>query len=177
MKRRNLSTKSANMKTNQRLFTLVFCALFLGSGCLSPRFKSTSIAPPGRGQVYIYSLKDVPVGNGLPGGGGLNHLTHNNAKLADLGPKQYLVHFPEPGTNTYGFHMTWASRGGLLGRMFLNQQDDPTPTLLSIELGKTYYFRTTGGGLHVSFLRMDEYTALQELLQCRRVKTEKAKQQ
>ena len=59
---------------------------------------------------------------------------------------------------------------GLLGHMFLDRQNDPEPTVLSVVPGKTYYFKVMGMGLGASLWRMDEFTALQELQHCRLLK-------
>jgi hypothetical protein len=156
------------MKTTPISFALLLLVLFFCASCAGPRFQSVSAIPPGRGLVYIYSVKG---GVGRP-----NQLTHNNGKLAKLGPNQYLVQFVEPGTNIYGFHMNFYSRGGMVGLLVTHH--DPEPVALPVEAGKTYYLKVLGAGLGASFWRMEEAEALQELQEmkpCQPVKIEKAK--
>lgn len=153
------------MKTIPKLITLSVLAMLVAAGCAAPPFKPVSTLPPGCGAVYIYSLGDGP-----------NHLIHNDAKLAALGPNQYLLHFPQAGTNSYAFHQNWITRGGLVGHIFLNKVSDPEPDIIPIEAGKMYYFRAIGVGQRASLLRVDDSTAVEDMQHCRKVEIEKAQQ-
>jgi hypothetical protein len=143
------------------------CALvlFCCAGCAPPKFRAVTQIPQGRGLVYVYA----PQGAVYAG----TDLSHNGERIAGLGPEQYFIHFPEPGTNSYGFRMGYFSRGGLVGMMLT--QEDPSATRLRIEAGRTYYLRMIGGGMNSSLWRVEGTTAGNEITNCHLVDIEKAK--
>ena len=154
------------MKTDCRV-SLVACgfALLLWSGCAAPKFQQVTQIPAGHGLVYVYAIHEA-VAEGTS-------LSHNGQKLCGLGPDQYVVHFPEPGTNSYGFRMGYFSRGGLIGMLLT--QHDPEATQLRVEAGRTYYLRMIGAGMGASLWRVEESTGLAELQQCHPIEIEKNK--
>lgn len=154
------------MKTRHSLplFTSLL-AVFACVACAPPKFQAVSKIPDGRGLVYVYA----PPGAVIQG----TSISHNGDKIAGLGPQQYFVHFPEPGTNSYGFRVGYFDRGGLVGMMLT--QHDPSATRLRIDAGRTYYLRLIGGGMNSSLWRVEETTAKIEITNCHPVEIEKAK--
>ncbi len=134
-------------------------------GCAPSQFRPVTQIPPGRGLVYVYAPKGAVIRG--------TALSHNGEKIAGLGPEQYFVHFPEPGTNSYGFRMGYFSRGGLVGMMLT--QSDPGATPLRVDAGKTYFLRMVGGGMGSSLWRVEDSTGLSEIDKCHPVEIEKAK--
>jgi hypothetical protein len=98
---------------------------------------------------------------------------HNGAKLGRLGPDQYYVQFPEPGTNAYAFRLSFAERGGLVGLLLTHEE--PGTTLLHIQEGKTYYLKLVGAHAGASLWREEESAAVPDLQKCRLVEVEKSK--
>ena len=162
----NVHQLNTTMKTLKFVIHLgCIIATWLGVGCAPPQFRAVTQIPPGRGLVYVYA----PRGAVYQG----TALSHNGEKIAGLGPEQYFIHFPEPGTNSYGFRMGYFSRGGLVGLMLTHQ--DPSATQLRIEAGQSYFLRMVGGGMGSSLWRVEETTGLSEIEKCRPVEIEKAK--
>ncbi len=100
-------------------------------------------------------------------------ICHNGGKLGSLGRDEYYVHFPEPGTNAYTFHLSFSDRGGLVGLLVKHQ--DPGATVVRIEEGKTYYLKLIGARAGASLWREEESAALPDLQKCHSVEVEKPK--
>jgi hypothetical protein len=140
------------MKNHSLLHVILCCAamaLACGGCATAPHFQPVTEIPAGRGLVYLYTEN------------GINDIWHNDRKLGRLTPKHYLVHYPEPGKNSYGFRMGYLQRGGLIGLML--DQQDPAATTLNIEPGKACYLRMEGSGMSASLWRVEESTALPQL--------------
>lgn len=140
---------------------LLSAALAVAGGC-APRgrlFAPVTNIPAGHGLVYIYSL---------PGSSnGTNIITHNSNEMGSLRPNQYLINFPSLGRNVYDFSV---DRINVLA--LLVNYGQPSPTVLEVKLGKTYYLQIVGAGRRAAFWRVDPATALQELSACHLVETE-----
>jgi hypothetical protein len=149
------------MRTVRLAFGLSLTALAAASGCAArgPLFAPVTAIPPQHGLVYIYSVTGSSSGN--------NVITDNNQKIASLGPEQYLVHFALQGQNVYSFRVNSINVLSLLVNY-----GTPSPTVLQVEPGQTYYLKVTGAGQQTGFWRVDSLTALQELPNCHLVQND-----
>jgi len=167
----NVKFECLDMKANYLYLPVLLIISLFCAGCLGPKFESVSTIPQGHGLVYIYC---VPA-NGIAVG---HRLMHNNAKIGLLLPFQYLVQYPIPGANTYGFWFNSLDRSSddetFLGLGYMihgNKRPDPEPIDLTVKPGKPYYLKVIGQGLGSSIGQVDESIALHELQQCRKVET------